>query len=78
MRAPLRPPLTGASRTAIDFSASRRPISRADADHALKEAMHAAGVRWTQRWAIYAGVRAGGAMSWRRHRRAESRGDGDG
>ncbi len=45
-----------------------RPIERAAADHALKEAMHAAGVRWSQRWAIYAGVRGGGWLAWRKHR----------
>lgn len=50
---------------------SGKAIARADADHALKEAMHACGVRWTQRWAIYAGVRLGGALAWRRHRLAQ-------
>lgn len=47
-----------------------RAIKRADADHALKEGMHALGVGWMQRWAIYRGVRLGGALAWQRHRRA--------
>ncbi len=47
------------------------PCTRGDADGVLKEAMADLGVRWTQRWTIYAGVRSGGWVSWRKYRKAE-------
>lgn len=45
-------------------------VDRAQADAVLREAMTACRVRRTQRWAIYAGVRLGGAFTWRRYRRS--------
>lgn len=47
-------------------------ISRRKADRAFLDAMKAEGVPRRYRWPIYAGVRAGGGASWRRHRRADS------
>lgn len=44
------------------------PVQRVDADRVLWEGMEALGVRRWQRWTIYAGVRAGGWMVWRRYR----------
>lgn len=49
-------------------------VSRADADAVLLEAMTALGVRPWKRRVIYAGVRIGGWLFWRR-RRAQARAD---
>ena len=44
------------------------PIDRGTADRVLLEAMEAYNVNRVQRWLIYAGVRAGGWVVWRRYR----------
>lgn len=44
----------------------RRP-TRAEADHILLEAMQVLGVDWLTRYTIYAGVRIGGWMTWRKY-----------
>lgn len=49
-------------------------VSRARADALFLEAMGVLGVRWSQRWALYLGVRAGGWAAWRRHRRRDASG----
>ena len=46
------------------------PVQRVDADRVLREGMEALGVRRWQQWTIYAGVRVGGWMVWRRYRSA--------
>jgi hypothetical protein len=48
------------------------PTTRAAADALLFEAMGVLGVTGWQRWAIYAGVRAGGWVAWGRYREAEA------
>jgi hypothetical protein len=50
------------------------PVQRVDADRVLREGMEALGVRRWQRWTIYAGVRVGGWMVWRRYRIATQAG----
>ena len=45
-----------------------RAIDRADADNVLREAMEVCGVGRAQRWLIYAGLRVGGWVVWRRYR----------
>lgn len=40
------------------------PFTRAEADKILDDAMAAVGVGWASRWAIYAGVRVGGASAF--------------
>lgn len=54
-----------------DYLYQHNGVSRADADAVLLEAMRILGVRWTQRAAIYAGVRLGGWVAWRKYRRRE-------
>ncbi len=44
------------------------PITRADADAVLNEAMAVTGVGRLTRWAITAGVRAGGWVAWKNYR----------
>ena len=46
--------------------------TQARADHILREACENVDDRFTQRWAIYLGLRLGGWVAWRRYRRAES------
>ncbi len=46
-----------------------RPFTRAESDTAFREIMKLAGVGWWKRKVAYAGVRAGGWASWRKHRR---------
>lgn len=48
-----------------------RLVDRGEADHVLKEAMEVLGVGRMTRWTIYAGIRAGGWLTWRRYRKAE-------
>jgi hypothetical protein len=48
-----------------------RLCERIEADRVLLEGMRVLGVRWTQRAAVYAGVRVGGWMAWRQARRRE-------
>ena len=45
-------------------------VTRRQADLAFLDAMKAEGVARRHRWPIYAGVRLGGWVSWRRHRYA--------
>ena len=47
----------------------RALVSRADADNVLMEGMTVLGVRWSQRWAVYSGIRLGGWAAWNRYRR---------
>lgn len=46
-------------------------VWRADADSVLLEGMQVLEVRWSQRWAIYAGIRLGGWVAWNKYRKAE-------
>ena len=43
-------------------------VSRKTADDVFNEAMAVLGVRFTQRWVIYAGVRIGGHVAWDHYR----------
>jgi hypothetical protein len=45
-----------------------RRVTQAAADAVMLEAMEDLGVRWTQRYAIWAGLRLGGWVTWRRYR----------
>lgn len=54
-----------------DYLYQHNGVTRAEADAVLREAMEVLGVRWSQRWAIYAGVRVGGWKTWNRYRRQE-------
>ncbi len=55
-----------------DWLYATAPVDRARADALFLEAMGVLGVRWSQRWALYLGVRLGGWLAWRRHRRPET------
>jgi hypothetical protein len=44
-------------------------VPRDLADKVLLEAMGVIGLSWWRRWAIYAGVRAGGWHAWNEHRK---------
>lgn len=46
-----------------------KPITRALADKIFLQAMKDEGVGWFARRVIYLGVRAGGLLAWRRHRK---------
>lgn len=48
---------------------SAQLTTRAEADRIFYEAMRESGVRWTQATAMYLGVRLGGWLPWRNHRR---------
>lgn len=52
-----------------DFLYKTAPVSRARADALFLEAMGVLGVRWSQRWALYLGVRVGGWAAWAEHRK---------
>jgi hypothetical protein len=43
--------------------------SRLVSDAILMEAMEVCGVSWFQRWLVWKGVRAGGWMAWKQHRK---------
>lgn len=43
-------------------------MDRGDADGVLNEAMEVAGVGRFTRWVIYAGIRSGGWITWRKYR----------
>lgn len=64
------PPVGRYNKAAVvhDFLYQNNGCTRAEADAVLNEAMRVLGVRVTQRWAIYAGVRLGGWVVWRRYR----------
>ena len=51
-----------------DGAVGGRAIERGVADRALREAMEVCGVTRVQRWLIYAGLRTGGWVVWRRYR----------
>lgn len=55
------------------YSRVPQPVTRREADLAFRDAMRAEGVARRHRWLIYAGVRLGGWIGWRRHRRALDR-----
>lgn len=55
----------------ITLESTARLGSRLDADNALREGMQVLGVGSVTRWAIYAGVRAGGWVPWNNYRKAE-------
>lgn len=46
-------------------------VTRGQADAVLREAMEVLRVRFTQRWTIYLGVRAGGWKPWNEYRKKE-------
>lgn len=46
-------------------------VTRIQADRTLFEGMVALRVGWLTRWAIYAGVRAGGFVAWNHDRRSD-------
>ena len=52
-------------------TANRVAVTRAEADTVLREGMNVLGVRWSQRWTIYSGVRVGGWRTWNRYRRSD-------
>lgn len=68
------PPLGKYDAAAVvhDFLYKNNGVTRKQADDVLLEAMVVLGVRPTQRWAIYAGVRLGGWCVWNKYRRASS------
>lgn len=47
------------------------PVTRAQADAIFNDAMKVTGTNGFARRAIYRGVRAGGMMAWRKHRKAD-------
>lgn len=51
-----------------DWLYATAPVSRSRADSLFLEAMAVLQVRWTQRWALYLGVRIGGWVAWSQHR----------
>ena len=61
---------TQTARTATNIRTSRCTQSRAD--YILREACENVDDRFTQRWTIYLGLRAGGWVAWNSYRRAEA------
>lgn len=62
-------PVNGRHRAAAilhDWLYEMQPCERAEADRLFLSAMADSGVRWTQRWAMYLGVRVGGWIVWAR------------
>lgn len=57
----------------IHTQGGTRSCNRGEADGILKEAMEVLGVGRMARWTIYAGVRSGGWLSWKRYRDAEQK-----
>lgn len=72
------PPIGAYDAAAVvhDYLYQHNGVSRREADAVLLEAMRILGVRVTQRWAIYAGVRAGGWFVWNRYRAKTLQGAG--
>ena len=64
------PPVGRYDRAAVvhDFLYRNNGVTRKQADDVLLEAMEVLGVRATQRWVIYAGVRLGGWKPWSNYR----------
>jgi hypothetical protein len=52
-------------------STTGRYVTQARADAILREACENCDDRFTQRWAIYLGLRVGGWIQWRKYRRQE-------
>lgn len=62
-------PVNGRHRAAAilhDWLYETQPLPRAECDRLFLDAMADSGVRWTQRQAMYAGVRIGGWVPWSR------------
>lgn len=62
-------PVNGKHRSAAilhDWLYETQKMSRARCDGLFLEAMASSGVRWSLRWAMYLGVRAGGWVPWAR------------
>jgi len=62
-------PVNGRHRAAAilhDWLYETQQCSRAESDRLFLDAMEDSGVRWTQRRAMWAGVRAGGWLPWGR------------
>ena len=69
-------PVNGMHRAAAivhDWLYVTQPCTRAEADRVFLDAMADLGVRLTQRWVMYAAVRAGGWVGWARRREALQR-----
>jgi len=68
------PPFGKHSRAAVLhdwlYQAAPRRMTRGQADALFCDAMRACGVGWLTRRAMYAGVRVGGGVAWRRYRGA--------
>ena len=58
-----------------DYLYQEQPTSRGKADKLLLEACKVLGVAGWRRWAIYAGVRAGGWLAWKAHKRLKVEGE---
>lgn len=52
-------------------NAGTRYVTRGEADRTLREGMEVLQVGRAARWTIYAGIRAGGWVTWRRYRSSE-------
>ncbi len=66
-------PVNGNHRQAAivhDYLFVTQQFSRAETDGIFLQAMEDCGVRWSQRWAMYVAVRAGGWLFWRQNARA--------
>lgn len=70
---PLVPPMGKFNQAAVlhDYLYSIGCKTRKACDDVFLEAMAVLGVRWSQRWTIYSGVRIGGWVAWNNHRRRE-------
>lgn len=69
-------PVNGMHRAAAivhDWLYVTQPCTRPEADRVFLDAMADLGVRWSQRWVMYAAVRAGGWVGWARRRAALGR-----
>lgn len=58
-------------RTAPYDPVRRTPCTQARADSILREACQDCDDRFTQRWAIYLGLRLGGFVTWNNYRKAQ-------
>lgn len=66
-------PVNGKHRAAAivhDYLYVTQIMARAESDRIFLEAMEDLGVRWSQRWAMYSAVRAGGWLPWQKNTRA--------
>lgn len=65
-------PVNGRHRAAAilhDYLYASQTTSRAEADAIFLEAMASCGVRWTQRYAMYAAVRLAGWIAWHNNKK---------